>query len=181
MALTTTKQRRAIGERLAQERRRLNYTELQIAQLLGVQLEVYLQYESGEDDPGIFSMQRLYSIGFDVMFIITGDRYRPVQEESELLNRFRELSLRGKTSVFMTLDALERLAPKTAVQREKLPSSGGFCFCASSINSDSAFAPFHPCPAASAQASLHRNPAFSLLVIPRPQPAQLTEKLKGFP
>ena len=78
MALTTTKQRRAIGERLAQERRRLNYTELQIAQLLGVQLEVYLQYESGEDDPGIFSMQRLYSIGFDVMFIITGDRYRPV-------------------------------------------------------------------------------------------------------
>ena len=102
MALTTTKQRRAIGERLAQERRRLNYTELQIAQLLGVQLEVYLQYESGEDDPGIFSMQRLYSIGFDVMFIITG---------SELLNRFRELSLRGKTSVFMTLDALERLAP----------------------------------------------------------------------
>ena len=45
------------------------------------------------------------------MFIITGDRYRPVQEESELLNRFRELSLRGKTSVFMTLDALERLAP----------------------------------------------------------------------
>ena len=111
MALTTTKQRRAIGERLAQERRRLNYTELQIAQLLGVQLEVYLQYESGEDDPGIFSMQRLYSIGFDVMFIITGDRYPPVQEESELLNRFRELSLRGKTSVFMTLDALERLAP----------------------------------------------------------------------
>ena len=100
MALTTTKQRRAIGERLAQERRRLNYTELQIAQLLGVQLEVYLQYESGEDD-----------LGFDVMFIITGDRYRPVQEESELLNRFRELSLRGKTSVFMTLDALERLAP----------------------------------------------------------------------
>lgn len=78
MALTTTKQRRAIGERLAQERRRLNYTELQIAQLLGVQLEVYLQYESGEDDPGIFGMQRLYSIGFDVMFIITGDRYRPV-------------------------------------------------------------------------------------------------------
>ena len=194
MALTTTKQRRAIGERLAQERRRLNYTELQIAQLLGVQLEVYLQYESGEDDPGIFSMQRLYSIGFDVMFIITGDRYRPVQEESELLNRFRELSLRGKTSVFMTLDALERLAPnlKENIKKKirdtlppfngkKLPSSGGFCFCASSVNSDSAFAPFHPCPAASAQASLHRNPAFSLLVIPRPQPAQLTEKLKGFP
>ena len=111
MALTTTKQRRAIGERLAQERSRLSYTPLQIAQLLGVQSDEYERYETGESDPGIFSMQRLYSIGFDVMFIITGDRYRPVQEESELLQRFRELSLRGKTSVFMTLDALERLAP----------------------------------------------------------------------
>ena len=111
MALTTTKQRRAIGERLAQERSRLSYTPLQIAQLLGVQSDEYERYETGESDPGIFSMQRLYSIGFGVMFIITGDRYRPVQEESELLQRFRELSLRGKTSVFMTLDALERLAP----------------------------------------------------------------------
>lgn len=59
----------------------------------------------------MFNMQRLYTIGFDVMFVVTGDRYRPVQEESELLQRFRELSLRGKTSIFMTLDALERLAP----------------------------------------------------------------------
>lgn len=111
MALTTTKQRRAIGERLAQERNRLNFTDLQIAQFLGVPRETYAQYETGQAEPGIFCMQRLYDIGFDVMFIITGDRYRPVQEESELLRRFRELSLRGKSSVFTTLDALERLAP----------------------------------------------------------------------
>ncbi|HAW45577.1 MAG TPA: transcriptional regulator, partial [Sutterella sp.] len=35
----------------------------------------------------------------------------PIEEESELLKRFRELSQRGRNSIFMTLDALERLAP----------------------------------------------------------------------
>ncbi len=123
MSLTTTKQRRAMGERLAQERRRIGYNELQIAQLIGVPEETYAKYEAGEADPGIFCMPRLYACGFDVMFIVTGDRYRPVQEESELLQRFRELSVRGRNSVFMTLDALERLAPNIK-KRIKNPWSG---------------------------------------------------------
>ncbi len=111
MALTTTKQRKEIGERLRVERERLTYTTLQIAQLIGVPESVYLTYETGEADPGIFCMPRLSACGFDVQFIITGERLKPVPEENELLQRFRELSLKGKSSIFMTLDALERLAP----------------------------------------------------------------------
>ena len=111
MALTTTKQRKEIGERLRVERERLTYTTLQIAQLIGVTESVYLTYETGEADPGIFCMPRLSACGFDVQFIITGERLKPVPEENELLQRFRELSLKGKSSIFMTLDALERLAP----------------------------------------------------------------------
>lgn len=111
MALTSTKTRKAIGERLRQERERLGYQPLQIANLIGVTEQEYLAQESGESDPGLFCMTKLYSCGFDVMFIITDTRYRPVQEESELLRRFRDLSLRGRNSIFMTLDALERLAP----------------------------------------------------------------------
>ena len=42
MALTTTKQRKEIGERLRVERERLTYTTLQIAQLIGVPESVYL-------------------------------------------------------------------------------------------------------------------------------------------
>lgn len=34
-----------------------------------------------------------------------------MEEENELLSRFRELSQRGRASVFTTIDALERLAP----------------------------------------------------------------------
>ncbi len=111
MILTTTRQRRAIGERLAHERERLGFTQQQIAQLLGISLEDYAKQESGVADSNTFAMARLHTCGFDVLYIITGERYRTVPEESELLRRFRELSLKGRTSIFTTLDALERLAP----------------------------------------------------------------------
>ncbi|HIT96519.1 MAG TPA: helix-turn-helix transcriptional regulator [Candidatus Aphodousia faecavium] len=111
MATVLAKRRREFGERLRTERERLGYTELQIAQLLGVPLEMYQKYELGQEDPGIFRMPRLNDCGFDILFIITSERHNPVEEESELLARFRELSNRGRNSIFMTLDALERLAP----------------------------------------------------------------------
>jgi len=111
MATVLAKRRREFGERLRTERERLGYTELQIAQLLGVPLEMYQKYELGQEDPGIFRMPRLNDCGFDLLFIITSERHNPVEEESELLARFRELSNRGRDSIFMTLDALERLAP----------------------------------------------------------------------
>ena len=128
MALTTTKQRKEIGGRLRTERERLNYTAQQIAQLIGVTPEIYVTYELGEADPGIFCMPRLSACGFDVQFVITGERIKPVQEENELLRRFRELSLKGRSSIFMTLDALERLAPnirKTLRALPTLPMSSG--------------------------------------------------------
>ena len=111
MATVLSKRKREFGERLRTERERLGYTELQIAQLLGVPLEMYQKYELGQEDPGIFRMQPLNDCGFDVLFIITSERHNPVEEENDLLTRFRELSNRGRNSIFMTLDALERLAP----------------------------------------------------------------------
>ena len=42
-----------------------------------------------------------------------------IEEENELLMRFRELSQRGRTSIFTTLDALERLAPNIRRQWRK--------------------------------------------------------------
>lgn len=111
MATVLSKRRREFGERLRSERERLGYTELQIAQLLGVPLQTYQKYEEGQEDPGIFRRPRLNDCGFDILFIITSERHNPIEEENELLARFRELSNRGRNSIFMTLDALERLAP----------------------------------------------------------------------
>ncbi len=110
-ALANSKQKQEIGARLKSERERLGYTELQIAQLLGVSPETYCQIEAGEVDPGIYSMPRLSDIGFDILYIIMEVRHIPGIEEDALLRRYRSLSLRGKTTVFNTLDALERLGP----------------------------------------------------------------------
>lgn len=111
MALVTLKQHKAVAARLRTERERLGFTEKQIAQLIGIPIEQYQKVEDGLVDPGLFCMARLTACGFDANYIITNERLRPLQEESDLLRRFRELSNKGKSSIFMTLDALERLAP----------------------------------------------------------------------
>ena len=100
MALVTLKQHKAVAARLRAERERLGFTEKQIAQLIGIPIEQYQKVEDGQVDPGLFCMARLTACGFDANYIITNERLRP-----------RELSNKGKSSIFMTLDALERLAP----------------------------------------------------------------------
>ena len=72
---------------------------------------MYATYETGQGDPGVYRLPRLSACGFDVLYILTAERHRPMEEENELLSRFRELSQRGRASVFTTIDALERLAP----------------------------------------------------------------------
>ena len=106
-----SKKRAEIGARLKSERERLGYTAKQIAQLMGVTLDVYATYETRQGDPGVYRLPRLSACGFDVLYILTAERHRPMEEENELLSRFRELSQRGRASVFTTIDALERLAP----------------------------------------------------------------------
>lgn len=106
-----SKKRAEIGARLKSERERLGYTAKQIAQLMDVTLDVYATYETGQGDPGVYRLPRLSACGFDVLYILTAERHRPMEEENELLSRFRELSQRGRASVFTTIDALERLAP----------------------------------------------------------------------
>ena len=108
---TPSKKRAEIGARLKSERERLGYTAKQIAQLMGVTLDVYATYATGQGDPGVYRLPRLSACGFDVLYILTAERHRPMEEENELLSRFRELSQRGRASVFTTIDALERLAP----------------------------------------------------------------------
>lgn len=119
MATTSTKKRQETGERLRFERIRLGYSAQQIAQLLGVPLTVYEDYEKGVDDPGIYRMPRLSACGFDILYIMTTERHRPIEEENELLSRFRDLSQRGRASIFTTMDALERLAPNLRQEIKK--------------------------------------------------------------
>ena len=127
MALTSTKQKKEIGDRLRFERERLGYTELQIAQLLGIPLETYQRFEAGETDPGIFRMPRLFAIGFDILFIIADERHIPGVEEDVLLKKFRTLSLKGRAEAIilkteMRAHSFLGFIPKTYVRLLCLPT-----------------------------------------------------------
>lgn len=119
MSTPANKRHAEIGARLREERERLGYTEKQIAQLLSAPLENYARFESGQEDPGLFRVARLQSCGFDLLYVMTGERRLAIAEESELLVRFRELSQRGRATIFSTLDALERLAPNLRQEIKK--------------------------------------------------------------
>ena len=80
MATTSTKKRQEIGERLKSERERLGYEPRQIAQLLGVPLDVYGRFEDGVTDPGLWRMPRLGACGFDVLYVITAERHLVIEE-----------------------------------------------------------------------------------------------------
>ena len=107
-----SKKRAEIGARLKSERERLGYTAKQIAQLMGVTQSLEERLSILRPSRLIHRPRpRLSACGFDVLYILTAERHRPMEEENELLSRFRELSQRGRASVFTTIDALERLAP----------------------------------------------------------------------
>lgn len=103
------------GTRLRLERDRLGFNSQQVASLLGISTDTLARYENGAE-PNVRSLSLLHSVGFDIVYVVSGEKSvkaapLPRNEENELLKRFRELSLRGRSSVFLTLDALERLAP----------------------------------------------------------------------
>ncbi|MEF9997348.1 MAG: helix-turn-helix transcriptional regulator [Burkholderiaceae bacterium] len=103
------------GARLRSERERLGLSSQRVASLLDVSTDTLARYENGAE-PNVRALSQLHTSGFDIVYIVSGEKgmaaaTTPRGEESELLKRFRELSLRGRSSMFLTLDALERLAP----------------------------------------------------------------------
>lgn len=100
-----------IGERLSLERDRLGYTDHQIANLLAIPLLHYQECRKGASELSSMQFLRLSHAGFDILFIISGKRHLPNEEEIILLRKYRKLSSRGKESIFTTLDALLQISP----------------------------------------------------------------------
>lgn len=102
------------GARLRSERERLGLSQVKVAGLIGLSADTLARYESGAE-PSVRALAQLHANGFDIVYIVSGQKGMldtgPHDQESELVTRFRELSHRGRQSMFMTLDALERLAP----------------------------------------------------------------------
>lgn len=63
-----------LGERLKEERERLNLSQSAFAEIGGVQKNAQINYEKNSRSPDAAYLQALASIGVDVLYVITGQR-----------------------------------------------------------------------------------------------------------
>jgi transcriptional regulator with XRE-family HTH domain len=63
-----------LGNRLRAERKAKGLTQTQLAELCGIRPNAQGHYEAGTRSPRADYLQRLSSLGFDVFFIISGER-----------------------------------------------------------------------------------------------------------
>ncbi len=71
-----------IGERLAEERKRLGYNQTDFAALVGITRKTLFGYESGERAPDAVALATWASNGLDVMYVVTGNRAPNVTDQS---------------------------------------------------------------------------------------------------
>lgn len=64
----------SIGERIAEERKRLGITQASFADKLGVSLSSQKRYETNDRSPDIDYVGALVEVGADVAYIMTGTR-----------------------------------------------------------------------------------------------------------
>lgn len=84
-------QKQAIGERLAQERVRLGWSQTEAAKLAGVGFSTYGAYEQGRSTPNAECLQLLAQHGVDVLFVVTGEvaGIALAPDEAAILNYWR--------------------------------------------------------------------------------------------
>ena len=62
----------SIGERIAEERKRLGLTQVAFAEKLGVSLSSQKRYEKSERAPNIYYIGAIEKIGVDAAYVMTG-------------------------------------------------------------------------------------------------------------
>lgn len=99
--------RQASGARLRQERKRLGYTQQQLADFGGVRKQAQLNYEAGQTSPTAEYLALIQAQGIDVQFVIDGEPSSKLAgDESELLRRYRNSSPEVRAAVLGALGVL---------------------------------------------------------------------------
>lgn len=82
------------GERLLNERKRMGKNQKDSGLLIGVTVQTWLAYEKGSRKLDHEQISLLYEAGFDVMFLISGNKSVPSllsQSEQELIRLFHQV------------------------------------------------------------------------------------------
>lgn len=109
----------SFGDRLREERKRLELSQDAMAVAGGVQRLSQINYEAGKRSPDWDYLALVAAAGVDVQYVLTGkvSSAELSTDEDELLRGYRCLDIRGKVSVLGMVDGLGT-DPSSAV-REK--------------------------------------------------------------
>lgn len=64
----------SIGERLKEERKRLNLSQTELCELTGITRKTLFSYETGERSPNVLFLSALFDHDFDVDYILKGEQ-----------------------------------------------------------------------------------------------------------
>lgn len=65
------------GARLQEERKRMQMTQTQLAEVAGVTKQSQINYEKGERHPDSLYLAAVAAVGVDVLYVLTGQRQSP--------------------------------------------------------------------------------------------------------
>lgn len=114
------------GQRLAEERTRLDMTQQQVADALSIRREMWAKYEAGAE-PGASVLGRAAASGVDVLYVLTGKRPEnaPSADEQRLLALYRLADIKVRQAVLAALATGEMpaAAKPSAVTRVPAPAA----------------------------------------------------------
>ncbi len=110
-----------LAEFLAYKRREHNYTQQDLAKLLGIERSTYAYYENGKTDPAIDIIKKLaniYNISIDEMLLCRKSRSEIVRDTKITLNRSKSRNIEELTD--MENEVLSYFRKLTESEKERV-------------------------------------------------------------
>ena len=104
-----------IADRLREQRENLGFSQLSVAEKIGITRQSQGNYESGLRYPDAAYLASIATLGFDIGYIITGTRAAPpvvelTREEEALVDAYRKSSEEDKRAMRRMGDAFKNTA-----------------------------------------------------------------------
>ena len=94
-----------IGERLKEERLRAGFTQIRLAQAIGIGQGTQTSYETGKRTPDANYLAAVHEVGLDAAYIVTGAHATTTIEpnEQQLITLYRKLDIRARRALIGAL------------------------------------------------------------------------------
>lgn len=101
----------SLSEKIREERKRLGFTQVQFAEVAGVQPTTQVNYEKGTRVPDAAYLVNIAEAGADVLYILTGNRAPTLDgisnDELEIVRLYRAAPIAVKAAAYGALTSSE--------------------------------------------------------------------------